>query len=177
MSMAKVKGTRPVCVCVCVCVCARVRVCVGGSWIKGLWGDWMRIGLTTAERVHASWGATQRYSYGRVPRYAGRFVVGASPSYRVAHVGVSNIGRLWKNSWLSAQVKTLVLVAWHLAGGFAAQLKYAHIFFTHLYRSSMSGFKPDLVGNVPERPSALVLRNVGVPLPDHSSAFQKTALF
>jgi len=113
----------------------------------------MRIGLTAAERVH------QRVLLSGTAVSGFRVTLDASPSYRVAHVGVSDIGRDWKNSWISAQVKTLVLVAWHLAGGFAAQLKYAHIFFIHLYRSSMPGFKPDLVGNVPER--YLILRNFG----------------
>jgi hypothetical protein len=62
MSMTKVKVTYEVCVCVraCACVCVRACVCVcvcacvrgGRSWINGLWGDGMCIGLITAERVH-----------------------------------------------------------------------------------------------------------------------------
>ena len=54
-------------------------------------GKWVVRGLdahrTDYCRTGASSGATQRHSYERVPRFAGRFVVGASPYYRVARRG------------------------------------------------------------------------------------------
>lgn len=68
MSMAKVKGTYEV----CVCVGEGGR---GGrimdKWVVRRW-DAHR---TDCCRTCASSDATQRYSYERVPRFAGRFVV------------------------------------------------------------------------------------------------------